>query len=251
MASNNNGFTATGQRAPGLEAAVQEERAVASSASVKTVYVYEAPVRIWHWTNALATVVLIVTGYLIASPLPSPGGEASDHYMMGYIRFAHFSAGYIMGVGFLGRVYWAAVGNYYAKELFWVPLFQLDYWKDVWAMFKWYAFISARPGIYIGHNPLARFAMFFAYMLTSVFMMLTGFAMYSEGQQAGGLYEQMFGWVITLLGQSQDVHTWHHLGLWAVVIFIILHVYAAVREEILGRTSMVSTMVSGYRTFKD
>jgi len=61
----------------------------------------------------------------------------------------------------------------------------------------------------------------------------------------------MFGWVITLLGQSQDVHTWHHLGLWAVVIFIILHVYAAVREEILGRTSMVSTMVSGYRTFKD
>jgi Ni/Fe-hydrogenase 1 B-type cytochrome subunit len=82
-------------------------------------------------------------------------------------------------------------------------------------------------------------------------MILSGFAMYAEGQQAGSWYEGLFGWFIPLLGQSQDVHTWHHLGLWAVVIFIILHVYAAVREEILGRTSMVSTMVSGYRTFKD
>ena len=110
--------------------------------------------------------------------------------------------------------------------------------------------ISERPGQYIGHNPLARFAMFFAYMITAVFMMLTGFAMYSEGQQAGGAYEQLFGWVISLLGQSQDVHTWHHFGLWAMVMFVTLHVYAAIREDIMGRQSIVSTMISGYRTFK-
>lgn len=236
---------------PTLDPALLEQQAVARGASVKTVYVYEAPIRIWHWTNALSVLVLMVTGYLIASPLPTPAGEASDHYMMGYIRFAHFAAGYIMGIGFLGRVYWAMVGNHYAKEMFWVPLFQLEYWKDVWGMVKWYAFISDRPGIYIGHNPLARFAMFYAYLVVSVFMMLTGFAMYSEGQMAGSNYELLFGWVITLLGQSQDVHTWHHLGMWGLVIFIIFHIYAAVREEILGRTSMISTMVSGYRTFKD
>jgi Ni/Fe-hydrogenase 1 B-type cytochrome subunit len=39
--------------------------------------------------------------------------------------------------------------------------------------------------------------------------------------------------------------------MWAILCFIIVHVYAAVREEILGRSSMVSTMVSGHRTFKD
>ena len=61
----------------------------------------------------------------------------------------------------------------------------------------------------------------------------------------------MFGWVIPLFGQSQDVHTWHHLGLWAMLIFVTLHVYAAIREDIMGRQSMVSTMISGYRTFKD
>ena len=50
-------------------------------------------------------------------------------------------------------------------------------------------------------------------------------------------------------GNSQTVHTWHHLGLWGMV-FVTLHVYAAIREDIMGRQSMVSTMISGYRTFK-
>jgi Ni/Fe-hydrogenase 1 B-type cytochrome subunit len=224
---------------------------LAQAASIRSVYVYEVPIRVWHWVNALAIVVLAITGYLIASPLPSPGGEASDHFMMGYIRFAHFSAGYVLAVGLLGRTYWALAGNYYAKELYWVPLFQLEYWKDVWTMFKWYAFISPRPGLYIGHNPLARFFMFFGFLVPCIMMVLTGFAMYSEGQQAGSWFEGIFGWVITLCGQSQDVHTWHHLGMWSILCFIIVHIYAGVREEILGRSSMISTMVSGHRTFKD
>ena len=92
-----------------FDPALLEQQTLHRSASVKTVYVYEAPVRVWHWINALATLVLMITGYLIASPLPTPVGEASDHFGMGYIRFAHFAAGYIMGVGFLGRIYWAAV----------------------------------------------------------------------------------------------------------------------------------------------
>ena len=59
-------------------------------------YVWQAPVRLWHWTMALAMVVLWVTGYFIGSPLPSVPGEASENFLMGYIRFAHFSAGYVL-----------------------------------------------------------------------------------------------------------------------------------------------------------
>jgi Ni/Fe-hydrogenase 1 B-type cytochrome subunit len=39
--------------------------------------------------------------------------------------------------------------------------------------------------------------------------------------------------------------------MWLVVTFVIFHVYAAIREDIMGRQSIVSTMVSGYRLFKD
>jgi Ni/Fe-hydrogenase 1 B-type cytochrome subunit len=103
----------------------------------------------------------------------------------------------------------------------------------------------------VGHNPLARFAMVFSFMLTVLFMIVTGFALYGEGAQMGSWQERLFGWVIPLFGQSQDVHTWHHLGMWSLVIFVILHVYAAIREDIMGRSSIISTMVSGHRTFKD
>ena len=50
------------------------------------IYVYELPVRLWHSLNALLLVVLIATGDLIADPLASVTGEASDHFVMGYIR---------------------------------------------------------------------------------------------------------------------------------------------------------------------
>jgi Ni/Fe-hydrogenase 1 B-type cytochrome subunit len=224
---------------------------LAHASTIQSVYVYEAPVRLWHWINALAIVVLAFTGYFIAKPFPTQPGEASANYLMGYIRFAHFAAAYVFAVGLLGRIYWAFVGNHHARELFSVPIFQRAYWREMLAMMKWYAFISPRPNRYVGHNPLARFAMFFVFVLNSVFMLFTGFALYGEGTQAGSWADVMFGWVIPLFGQSQDVHTWHHVGLWVMVCFVILHVYAAIREDIMGRQSIVSTMVSGFRTFKD
>jgi len=224
--------------------------AIEQGATIKSVYVYEAPVRLWHWINALAITVLAITGYFIGSPLPTMPGEASDHYLMGYIRFAHFAAGYVFAVGLLGRIYWAFVGNHHARELFTLPLFQKAYWAEVLTMLKWYAFLIPAPSRYVGHNPLARAAMFLGFFFLSVFMLVTGFALYGEGTQAGSWAERCFGWVIPLMGQSQDVHTWHHMGLWGMVMFVMLHVYAAIREDIMGRQSIVSTMISGYRTFK-
>lgn len=230
-----------------------DEAAVSRAPQVRSVYVYEAPVRAWHWVNALAIAALGVTGYFIGSPLPAMPGEASDHFLMGYIRFAHFAAGYVLAVGLLGRLYWAFVGNHHARELFTVPLTRAAYWREVRAMLAWYLFLRPRPNQYVGHNPMARLAMFFGFLLLSLFMIATGFALYGEGAQEGSWSHTLFtGWVLPLFGgNSQTVHTWHHLGMWGLVIFVILHVYAAIREDIMGRQSMVSTMISGYRTFKD
>ncbi|MDT7833630.1 Ni/Fe-hydrogenase, b-type cytochrome subunit [Aquabacterium sp. OR-4] len=227
-----------------------DDDAVAHGSPLRSVYVYEAPVRLWHWINALCITVLAITGYFIGQPLPTQPGEASANYLMGYIRFAHFAAAYLFVVGLLGRIYWALVGNHHARELFTLPIFTPAYWREVRTMLKWYAFLIPQPSQYVGHNPLARMAMFFGFFLFSVFMVFTGFALYGEGAQAGSWQERLFGWVIPLMGQSQDVHTWHRMGMWGMLIFITVHVYAAVREDIMGRQSIVSTMVSGHRTFK-
>ena len=216
-----------------------------------TIYVYEAPVRLWHWVNALCVVVLIVTGFLIGAPPPTLTGEASAHFEFGYIRFAHFAAGQVLAVFFLMRIYWACMGNRHARQIFYLPIWNLTWWRGVWWEAKWYAFLTPEPKKYVGHNPLAQIAMFFTVTLGNIGMIITGFALYSEGAGRDSWQAALFGWVFTIFPNPQDVHTLHHLGLWVIVCFTIAHVYAAVREEIMSRQTMIATMISGSRQFRD
>lgn len=217
-----------------------------------SVYVYEAPVRLWHWINAAAIMVLIVTGFLIGSPLPSMEiSEANHQFIFGYIRFAHFAAAMIMTVGFFGRIYWAFVGNSHARQMFYFPFWKGSYWAEVWQEIKWYAFLKSEPKKYVGHNPLAQLAMFLFMTLGMTFMIVTGFAMYAEGTGQGSWADLIFGPVLGWVGNSLILHQLHHLGMYAILIFMMIHIYAAIREDIMSRQSMVSTMISGTRTFKD
>lgn len=219
---------------------------------VKAVYVYEAPVRLWHWINALAIVILGITGYLIANPLPSVPGEASGNFLMGYIRFTHFAAAFIFIVGFLGRIYWALVGNEHARQIFILPIASKRWWSEVLFELGWYLFLVKEPKKYVGHNPMAQLMMFLFFTVGAVYMICTGLALYGEGLGAESWASRLFGWVIDAVGgNSQQVHSWHHMGLWVTLIFVILHVYAAIREDIMSRQSLISTMISGWRTFKD
>ena len=221
------------------------------SAPAASVYVYELPVRLWHSLNALAIVALAVTGYLIASPLSSPGGEASEHYLMGYIRFAHFAAGYVVAIGLLGRIYWAYAGNEHARQIFLPPLLKAHFWGGVWHELRWYAFAAKAPRHYVGHNPLAILSMHL-FVWGLLFMIVTGFALYGEGAGAGSWSHTLFSsWMLPLFGDSQTVHTWHHLVMWLIVCFVLIHVYVAVREDKLSGQSMLSTIATGWRTFKD
>jgi Ni/Fe-hydrogenase 1 B-type cytochrome subunit len=223
-----------------------------SAARQTSVYVYEVPVRIWHWVNAFAIMTLCATGYLIAFPPPTMMiAEATYQFVFGYIRFAHFTAGLILTFGFLGRIYWAIFGNHHARQLFLLPLFNGRWWREVWYEVKWYLFLEREPKKYVGHNPLAQLAMFIFITLGVTFMIVTGLALYGEGLGHGSLPDRLFGWVIPLAGGSQMVHSIHHLGMWFILIFMIIHIYVAIREDIMSRQSIVSTMISGHRTFKD
>jgi len=221
-------------------------------AKQEAVYVYEAPVRLWHWINALSIVTLMLTGYFIGSPLPSVSGEASDHFLMGYIRFAHFAAAYVFAVGFLFRIYWAFVGNKYSRQLFSIfPFWGPNFWKELWHEVRWYAFMEKEPRKYYGHNPLAHLFMVSIITIGGLVMIVTGFALYAEQTGLGSWQDQWFGWLIPLMGQSQDVRIWHHWGMWIILLFVMAHVYTAIREDIMSRQSLISTMISGWRMFKD
>lgn len=218
---------------------------------MKAVYVYEAPVRMWHWLTVFAMLVLIPTGIFIGTPFAEQPGHDPDKFFMGYIRFAHFAAGYLFAIGLLGRLYWAIVGNEHAKQLFTPPIFNPQWWSEVMFEFRWYFFLENTPKKYIGHNPLALSLMFMIFVLGSFFMVATGFAMYSEAYGPGHWSDAVFGWINPLLGGSLNTHALHRLGMWYLICFIIVHVYAALREDVMSRQSIISTMINGWRMFKD
>ena len=223
-----------------------------SAASTAPIYVYEKPVRLWHSLNALLIVVLSVTGYLIADPLASLKGEASEHFLMGYIRFVHFSAGYLIAIALLFRLYWAYAGNEHARQIFLPPLLKAHFWQGVFHEVLWYLFLVKEPRKYIGHNPLAILAMHFVFVWGVLFMIVTGFALYGEGAGQGSWQHTLFSsWVLPLFGSSQSLHSWHHLFMWLIICFVLVHIYVALREDKLSRQSMLSTIVTGWRTFKD
>jgi Ni/Fe-hydrogenase 1 B-type cytochrome subunit len=217
----------------------------------KALYVFEAPVRIWHWLHALSIVVLAATGYLIANPLPSIGGEASQHFLMGNLRMIHFIAGYVFGIGFLVRIYWGIVGNKYSRELFYLPVWRKAWWKDLWGELLFYTFIRKEAPPSVAHNALAQTAMWLFNTVLGLFLIFTGFALYSEGLGLGSWADTWFGWVIPLMGGSQSVRMWHLFGMWLILVFAIIHIYMAVRADIMGRQSSVSAIISGWRTYRD
>lgn len=217
------------------------------------VYVWEAPVRLWHWVMMFAMFVLMATGFFIGVPPPTVPGEASENFLFGYIRFAHFAAGYIFAVFLVLRVYWAIVGNKYAREIFIVPfsLLTAKFWKGLINDVLFYLYLKKEPGSYEGHNPLAAVAMFFMYLLGSVWMILSGFALYGEGTGMGSWQHTWFtSWLQPLVGDSQQLHTYHRLGMWYLIIFSMAHMYMVVRQDIFTKETIISTMVNGWRVQK-
>ena len=217
---------------------------------LQPMYVFEAPVRIWHWLHTFSFLVLAVTGYLIAHPLHSVVGEASANFQMGNIRLIHFIAAYVFAIGFLVRLYWVFAGNSYAREAFLPTIWRPQWWYWLWWEVRYYAtFGTEEKLVTIGHNPLAQIAMFFFNTLLSIFMILTGYALYSQGLGEGSWADLGFGWIIPLLSGSAAVRSWHILGMWLMLVFAIIHIYMAVRSDVISHESSISTIVSGWRMF--
>ncbi len=217
------------------------------------IYVYELPVRLWHWTVALAIAVLALSGWLIGNPpWAAIFGQPYDLHLMDDLRLAHYIAGYVLLVGLVGRAYWALVGNRYARAIFVPRVWSLRWWRALRKTIRWYLLMERETDKEVGHNPLAQVAMLVVFLFGSVFEVITGFALYGEGAGLHSWASRAFtSWVIPLFGSSQTVHTWHHLVMWYVLIFVIVHLYMVIREDIMSRQTMISTMVDGWRYFKD
>ena len=205
-------------------------------------YVWQWPIRLSHWINALCIVVLFATGEYIAHPQLAPAGEAYKHFVMGRMREIHFAFAFVFLISFLWRIYWFWMGNNYARSGF--PfIWRTAWWRDLTRQAR--AYLSLQRGhVHLGHNALAGL-IYFGTFLAFVFQTITGFALYSS--MSSSWLPRMFTWIVPLMGGEFGVRFWHHLFLWFFVTFVIVHVYLAFYHDYIEGRGTVSSIIGGWK----
>lgn len=212
---------------------------------IKLVYVWQQPVRIYHWVNFLAILILCITGYMIGAPWAiQHGTEASFNYWFGIVRFIHFVAAYVFFFNFIFRLYWGFVGNKYAKWNNYVPL-KKKQWIDIFKVLKVDIFqIETGPFETIGHNSLASFT-YFVTFLAFVFQSLTGFGMYAAMSPAW--FPKLFAWFVPLVGGDLPARHIHHILMWVFILFAMIHIYLVFYHDYIERNGVTSSMIGGWK----
>ena len=214
-------------------------------AKIKRKYVWEIPVRFYHWVNATCILVLVVTGYIIGNPPAiQHGTEAYANYWFGINRFIHFVFSYLFFFNFVLRLYWAFVGNKYSKWWNFVPYTKRQ-WKEIGEVLKvdilqlkTWSFESE------GHNALASFT-YFIMFLAFLLQCLTGFGMYAA--MSTSWFPQLFAWFIPLVGGDMSARHIHHILMWIFVVFAMIHIYLVFYHDYVERTGVASSMISGWK----
>lgn len=210
------------------------------------VYVWEFPVRLYHWINAFCITVLIGTGLLIGHPLGLHlAPEASLTYWFGWVRFLHFATAFLFFFNFIFRLYWGLVGNEYSRWFNYIPIRKAQ-WKQIWAVIKSDVLLLkydelSKP---IGHNALASFTYFLSF-LAFLLQCFTGFGMYAAMSQSW--LAGIFAWVPSLLGGDMMTRQIHHITMWFFILFTMVHIYLVIYHDYIERKGTVSSIIGGWK----
>ncbi|MCA8963370.1 MAG: Ni/Fe-hydrogenase, b-type cytochrome subunit [Planctomycetes bacterium] len=208
--------------------------------------VWQWPIRLFHWLNALAFVVLFLTGLYISDPIFSPAGEAYGNQTMGYVRMTHFIAAAVFTVGFFWRICWFWLGNRYARSGF-PYVWRARWWRNL--VRQTWDYLRLDFGhVHMGHNALAGLAYTLVPVIGGWVMILTGLALFGQSNP-DGFWDSLCGWVIPMLGGGLRTHMWHHLVAWLFLVFAIVHVYIVVLDGTQQRNGLISSMISGRKFY--
>ena len=216
---------------------------------LRRVYVWELPVRIYHWLNAAAILVLIATGFLIADPPAIMSSqEAGDRFWMGWVRFIHFLAGYVFLFNFVFRIYWGFVGNKYADWKQFIPTSR-RFFREMWHVFRMdILMLRGKEHMSVGHNAMAGFIYFFTFLAFLV-QCLTGFGLYAA--MSDWWFPQLFAWVPALFGGDIVVRQIHHWAMWFFILFTVIHVYLVFYHDYVEGRGEISSMGGGWKFIEE
>lgn len=209
------------------------------------VNVWTGSLRLQHWINVAMVFILSCTGYFIMDPFFGPTADSGEPtgFLMGWMRFIHFTAAFIWLVVGATRVVLAFTSRdpYLRWSAFW-PLKRKEDVRNLGRVVQHYALIKDEAPLYLAHNPLQQLTYTAVYLACAVQMAtgLTLFGLYHQGNPLWRLASMPVHWF-----GIPGVRMFHAAMMFLLWVFVIVHVYLAVRADSLERHGGLSSMING------
>jgi cytochrome b len=226
--------------------------------------VWDRPVRLFHWINALCVIGLIAVGTVILNSKAL--GVPNDGKIL--LKTVHVYIGYVFAANLAWRLIWSFIGNRFARWSSILPL-GVKYKRERQAFLN--GLKNGDSVLFMGHNPLARWMVTFLFILLST-MAVTGLVL-------GGtdVYMPPFGgliksWVADSPETIDIVKPYsdegvneaafqamrdfrepfikvHYYSFYILLATVLLHLAAVVLTELRERIGLISAMFTGEKVF--
>jgi len=217
--------------------------------------------RINHWVVAISMIVAIVTGLYIGHPYYQSyiADPAVDKYVMAWNRLAHFIVAIIFDVSSIVVAY-----------LYFFSRFEKPYKKLIPNAKNVKEFMDVLINL-ITLNRVKEFdsshadsfnsVFFFVFHMMLVWMLLTGLQLYVHGLASGissigawwpAMLHLATDWTVAATGGTyMDVRLSHHYIMYAIIVWVMFHVYYQVWRTIFWKESDINIVVGGSKFIKE
>jgi Ni/Fe-hydrogenase 1 B-type cytochrome subunit len=217
--------------------------------------------RINHWVVAISMIVAIVTGLYIGHPYYQSfiADSAVDKYVMAWNRLAHFIVAIIFDVSSIVVAYLYFFSRFEKPYKKLIPTFRnikefLDVLVNLITLNRVKKFDSS-------HSDSFNAIFFFVFHMLLLWMLLTGLQMYVHGLASGlssigewwpAMLHLATDWTVVVTGGTfMDVRISHHYSMYAIIAWIMFHVYYQVWRTIFWKEGDINIVVGGNKFIKE
>ena len=197
--------------------------------------------RLFHWAFALSIAFLVVTGLYIHWPWGNSILEGSASFPMANMRYYHFIAGYVFIGAVAVRCYLWFFGN--RQEKLWnaAPITPGNI-KNLVSTLGYYLYFTDRHEHRLGHNALAG-TIYILTIIAAFFQMLSGLCLLFP--------ESLFWqkWGLAVFGTQQQARFIHYLIMWYFLLFVFIHLYILIWNDIRAPEGLISSIFNGRKFF--
>jgi Ni/Fe-hydrogenase b-type cytochrome subunit len=222
--------------------------------SAPAIYRHRLPTRIWHWINAVAVIVMTMSGLMISNAHPRlywgqyganfdaawlelpkfPGWMTiPSTYNLAMARQWHLAFAWVLAFGLLAFMLWSMFNGHLRRD---VALSKAEVAPShLWADIKQHArfdFSTADAR----YNPLQKISYSLVLFVLLPLLILTGLCL-SPGMGA------VAPWLVDLCGGRQSARSLHFLSMAALSGFTIVHLALVV---LAGPINEVRSMITGW-----